>query len=420
MRATPAPSPRPSPPRRGRGRIDDSVPRFPAVVSFGRDARLDSLSPSVDSLSASEGERAGVRGLFQFTAIVCLLFVGTAHSARAESVVLVAGGGSDTNTTTPIQATSAKLSSPFGVDFDSAGNLYLVELTGNRVRKLDKDGMLTVVAGTGEKGFTNGPALQAQFNGIHNLAISSTDDIWLADTWNSCVRLFNPRAGTVSRVIGTGEKGFSGDGGPAVRARFGNIYCVSIGLDTTNLYLADLDNARIRAVDSKSGRVRTVAGNGKKAIPADGARAVEAPLVDPRAVIADRAGRVYVLERSGNALRVVEANGTIRTVVGTGQKGFSGDGGEASFATLNGPKHLCFDHDGSILIADTENHAIRRYTPSNGLITRVAGTGNKGSKGIGGPPLECELNQPHGVYVHRDGTLYISDSSNHRVLKIVK
>jgi len=361
-----------------------------------------------------------VRGLFQIAAIVCIHLVGTAHSSGAERIVLVAGGGSDTNTSAPIQATSVKLSSPFGVDFDAAGNLYLVEMTGERVRKLDKDGMLTVVAGTGQKGFTNGPALQAQFNGIHNLAISGTDDIWLADTFNNCVRILNPTAGTVGRVLGTGEKGFSGDDGPAVQAKFGNIYCVSIGLDVTNLYLADLDNSRIRAVDSKSGRVRTVAGNGKKAIPADGARAVESPLVDPRAVIADRDGRVYVLERSGNALRVVETNGTIRTVVGTGQKGFSGDGGEASFATLNGPKHLCFDHDGSVLIADTENHVIRRYSPRNGLIVRVAGTGKKGSKGVGGPPLECELDQPHGVYVHRDGTLYISDSSNHRVLKIVK
>jgi sugar lactone lactonase YvrE len=353
-------------------------------------------------------------------ALVCAALFAAPSSSVAERIVLVAGGGSDTNTSAPIQATSAKLSSPFGVDSDAAGNLYLVEMTGERVRRLDKDGMLTVVAGTGQKGFTNGPPLQAQFNGIHNLAISGTDDIWLADTFNNCVRIFSPTAGTVGRVIGTGEKGFSGDGGPSALAKFGGIYCVSLGLDMTNLYLADLDNSRIRAVDLKSGRVRTVAGNGKKAIPADGSRAVDSPLVDPRAVIADRDGRVYVLERSGNALRVVETNGAIRTVVGTGQKGFSGDGGEASFATLDGPKHLCFDQDGSVLIADTENHAIRRYTPSNGIIVRVAGTGKKGSKGVGGPPLECELNQPHGVYVHRDGTLYISDSSNHRVLKIVK
>jgi hypothetical protein len=359
-----------------------------------------------------------VRGLAHILALAFAALFAAPSSSVAEHIVLVAGGGSDTNTTTPIQATAAKLSSPFGVDFDAAGNLYLVEMTGQRVRKLDKEGILTVVAGTGQKGSTNGPALQAEFNGIHNLAIFGTESIWLADTGNNCVRVLTVSRQSVSTAVGVGEKGFSGDGGHALKAKFGGIYCVSIGGDN-QVYLADLDNLRIRTV-SKSGTVRTVAGNGKKGIPADGARAVSAPLVDPRAVIADRDGRVYVLERSGNALRVVETNGTIRTVVGTGEKGFSGDGGEASFATLNGPKHLCFDHDGSVLIADTENHVIRRYTPSTGIIVRVAGTGKKGGKGVGGPPLECELNQPHGVYVHRDGTLYISDSSNHRVLKVVK
>lgn len=341
-----------------------------------------------------------------------------AHPLFADKIVLVAGGGADTNTASPLKATTAKLDAPFGVDFDHEGNLYLVEMTGQRVRKLDKQGMLTVIAGTGAKGSNDGPGLQAQFNGVHNLAIAH-DQVFLADTWNNSIRVLDPERNVVGRVIGTGEKGFGGDGGGAVNAKFGGIYCVSMG-GNNQLYLADLDNLRIRAVDPKTGRVRTVAGNGKKGIPPDGARATEAPLVDPRAVIADRRGRVYVLERSGHALRVVETNGTIKTIVGTGAKGFSGDGGDASFATLNGPKHLCFDQDGSILIADTENHVIRRYSPRDGKIVRVAGTGKKGSKGVGGPPLECELNQPHGVTVHRDGTLYISDSSNNRVLRIEK
>jgi len=342
----------------------------------------------------------------------------TALSCAAETVALVAGGGSDTNTSTPIKAAEAKLSAPFGVDFDRAGNLYVVEMTGQRVRRLDHSGMLTVIAGTGEKGARDGAASQAQFNGIHNLAISG-DQIFLADTWNNRVSVLDLKAGNVSRVIGTGEKGFAGDGRGAVNAQFGGIYCVSIGGDG-QLYLADLDNLRIRAVDPKTGLVRTVAGNGKKGVPPDGAKAIDAPLVDPRAVIADRAGRVYVLERNGNALRMVETNGTIRTIVGTGQKGNSGDGGAALRATLNGPKHLCLDLDGNILIADTENHVVRKYLLGDGRIIRIAGSGKKGNKGVGGLPLEVELNQPHGVYVHADGTLYISDSSNHRVLKLAR
>lgn len=336
----------------------------------------------------------------------------------AERVVLVAGGGPNTNTAMPLKATEARLNGPFGVDFDAAGNLYVVEMTGQRVRKLDKNGMLEVVAGTGTKGAQDGPALTAQFNGIHNLAISG-NDVFLADTWNNCIRVLNLAGGTVGRTIGTGEKGFAGDGERAVNAKFGGVYCVSVGGDK-QLYLADLDNLRIRAVNPKTGLVRTVAGNGKKGVPTDGAKAIEAPLVDPRAVIADAKGRVYILERSGHALRVVDSDGTMRTAVGTGEKGDTGDGGDARQATMNGPKHLCFDHDGNVLIADTENHVIRKYLPREGKIVRVAGTGKKGSKGMGGPPLEVELSQPHGVYVHKDGSLYISDSSNHRVLKIEK
>ena len=345
--------------------------------------------------------------------VFCLPLTPRAAAAR---VVLVAGGGTSTNTTAPIKATEAKLSSPFGVDFDSAGNLYLVEMTGQRVRKLDKTGMLTVIAGTGEKGAQNGPGLGAQFNGIHNLAIS-VNEIFLADTWNNRVRVLDLSSGKVSNMIGTGKKGFAGDNGPAIEATFGGIYCMSIGLDG-QWYLADLDNSRIRAVNPKTGIVRTIAGNGKIGVPPEGAKATEAPLNDPRAVIADALGQVYILERSGNSLRLVDTNGMIHTLVGTGQKGNTGDGGDARLATMNGPKHLCFDLDGNVLIADTENHVIRQYRPRDGKIVRLAGTGKQGSKGLDGPPLELELNQPHGVCVHQDGTLYISDSSNHRVLKL--
>jgi len=134
----------------------------------------------------------------------------------------------------------------------------------------------------------------------------------------------------------------------------------------------------------------------------------------------DREGKIYVLEREGHALRVVTPDGSIRTVVGTGSRGDTGDGGDAHEAALNGPKHLCVDHDGSVLIADTENHVIRRYTPHDGRIARVAGSGRKGAGGVPGPALEVELNQPHGVSIGPGGALYIVDSSNHRVLRLEK
>jgi hypothetical protein len=345
-----------------------------------------------------------------------LLFLVCAQPLFAAKLVLVAGGGDRDEG----MATSVKLSSPFGAVFDRFGNMIFVEMTGERVRKMDPKGVVTTVAGTGVKGFggDGGPALRAQFDGIHNLAIAANDDLYLADTWNSRVRRIDAKTGLISTVAGTGQKGFSGDGGPAAQAQFGNIYCASLDPKGENLYLADLDNRRIRSVNLRTGVVKTVAGNGQKGVPAEGADAVKAPLVDPRAVAVGADGTVYVLERSGNALRAMDAQGKIRTVAGTGQKGATGDGGDARQATLNGPKHLCLDFDGNVLIADAENHLVRKYLVREGKIVRVAGNGTKGTAGLGGPPELAELNQPHGVYVHPSGTLYISDSSNHRVLKI--
>ncbi len=340
-------------------------------------------------------------------------------AVRAENVVLVAGGGEVAEN---VAATKAKLGMPFGVEFDSAGNLYFVEIDGHRACRIDKTGLLTRIAGTTEKGLSDGGGkpLAAQFNALHNLAIAPNDDIYLGDTLNHRVCKIDAKTGVFSTVVGSGEKGFSGDGGPAVKAKFSGIYCASLSPSGEQIYVADLDNRRIRKIDLKSGIVTTVAGNGEKGVPADGAEAAKSPLVDPRAVAVDRLGNVFVLERGGHALREVDRQGKIRTIVGTGQKGASGDGGPALQATMNGPKHLCIDRDGGVLIADTENHIIRKYWPADGRITRVAGSGKKGTGGVPGPALAVEMNQPHGVYVHPNGEIYISDATNRRILKIVK
>jgi NHL repeat len=346
------------------------------------------------------------------------LSLGSVPSVRADKLVRVAGGGNGGDGT---PAAEAKLQMPFGVGFDRAGNLFIVEMTGQRVRKVDAKGILTTAAGTGEQGKSGdgGPASKAQFNGMHSLAVASNGDIYLADTWNNRVRKIDRQTGIITTIAGTGVKGYGGDGGPATQAQFGGIYCVALDPREERLYLADLDNHRIRAVHLQTGIVDTVAGNGERGKPEDDAEARKSPLIDPRAVAVDASGNIYILERSGHALRVVNPDGRIRTLVGTGKAGSGGDGGPGRQASLNGPKHLCLDRSGNVLIADTENHVIRKYLPREGNIVRVAGTGKKGTAGLGGPPLQAELNQPHGVYVHSHGVLYIADSSNNRVLKIV-
>jgi len=337
--------------------------------------------------------------------VLLLVLASTALAAAAgPRVHLVAGEG---------------LFEPFAVDFDRSGRMFVAEMGGSRISLVDRRGRVRPFAGTGEKGLAGdgGPARQARLNGPHHLLMGPDGALYVADTWNNAVRRIDLRSGVISRVAGTGRRGFGGDGASALDADFNGVF--AIAFRGRVLYVCDTGNRRIRAVDLDTGLVTTAAGTGERGVPADGEEARLQPLVDPRAIAFDSQGRLYILERGGHALRVVEADGRIHTVAGTGQAGFSGDGGPALKATMRGPKHISVDADDSVLIVDTENHVIRRYAPRDGTLSRVAGTGQAGAAGVGGPPERCELNRPHGVLRHpRTGRLYIADSDNHRVIRV--
>lgn len=331
----------------------------------------------------------------------------------ADKITLFAGGGSVPDL--PAKALETVLREPFGTDFDAEGNAWVVEMvSGNRLLKIDAAGMVRHVAGKSAPGFSGdlGPALDAQFNGPHNLAVLANGRVLLADTWNGRIREVDPVSGTVKSVPGYEV--------PVERARGSGPYCITLSDSKNKLYIADL--RQVLVLDLQTSELKVVAGNGKKGVPADGGKAVEEPLVDPRAVAPDHLGNVYILERGGNALRVVDAEGKIRTVVNrSGKAGGTGDGGPALDALMNGPKHLCVDRDNSVLIADAENNVVRRYVPATGQMRRVAGTGVQGGKGVGGAPEACELARPHGVVMHpRTGELFITDSYNNRVLRVVR
>ena len=183
--------------------------------------------------------------------------------------------------------------------------------------------------------------------------------------------------------------------------------CITLDAKKQALHIADLKNRRIRNLDLESGIVTTVAGNGKKGTPKEGALATAGPLVDPRAVASDAAGNLYVLERGGHALRVVRGDGTIHTVAGTGKKGFQD--GDAKQAQFGSPKHVCADPEGNIYIADDLNGAIRKYDPKTSQVTTVLG------RGIGDKRIR--LSHPHGVSVH-EGVLYVIDSGNNRIMSL--
>jgi DNA-binding beta-propeller fold protein YncE len=336
------------------------------------------------------------------------------------TVVLVAGGADDGS---HLAVRGAGMNEPFAVALDRSGNLYISEERGNKVQRVRPDGTIAIYAGTGIKGDggDGGPAVAALLSNPHHVVFApgNLDDLIIADTMNARVRRVDHTTGVITTIAGS-TKGFGGDGGPATQAQFAQAFCLAFDPSGQKMYIADTGNRRIRSVDLRTGVTATVAGSGEKGIPTDGTDALQAPLVDPRAVAADSQGNIYIVERNGHAMRVVDRTGKIRTVAGTGQRGFSGDGGPALAATMDGPKHVSVDHEDNVLITDTENHVIRKYLPREGRIVRVAGTGTKGDAGVGGPPDGVGLARPHGAFVDPAGAIYISDSSNHRVLKIVR
>ena len=324
-------------------------------------------------------------------------------AALAEPKVTLIDGSWNPDEGGPLTTQPNPLNWPFGVDFDSKGRMWIVELEGGRVHRL-ANGRRKQVGGDGSKSYKGdgGPLGQATFNGMHNLAIAADDSVYIADSWNHCIRRVDVQ-GRITTFAGTGEAGFSGDRGPAAKAKFNYIMCITLNPSGEKLHVADLKNRRIRKIDLKSGKVRTIAGNGRRGVPRDGTKATEAPLVDPRAVCSDSAGNVYVLERGGHALRVVRPDGGIYTVAGTGLKGNrDGAGLEAQF---NSPKHICVDPEGNVYIADDTNGLIRKYDPRIGRVSTVLGRG------------KVKLSKPHGVAFYK-GKLYVVDSSNHRILRV--
>jgi DNA-binding beta-propeller fold protein YncE len=332
-----------------------------------------------------------------------------AASLPAATIELFAGGGY-ADPGPGVSARQMRLMEPFGVDFDREGNCYIVEYRGQTVKRIDARGNTSFFAGTGDRDFAGdgGPAARAMFFEPHGLLISPDQQMYIADTHNNRVRRIDLNTGIVATVAGTGEAGFGGDGGPAVLARFRGTYAVALDVPRDRLLVADLHDSRIRAVNLKSGVITTLAGNGQRGAPDDGAPATAQPIGDPRAVAVDSAGNVYFIERQGNALRRVDLQGRIRTVIARG----------SVVPGLNGPKHIAVDRDDNVIIADAENHIVRRYDTRSGTTTTIAGTGESGSRIVPHDPIETQLNRPHGVYVHPSGDIYISDSYNHRILRM--
>ena len=339
-----------------------------------------------------------------------------AQPAVNGTVVTFAGTGAKGLSGDGGPAVKAQLNDPSGIVRGPDGALYICDTANHRIRKVTRDGNITTVAGTGEAGWSGdgGPATAAKLNEPYEVRLDKAGNIFWVERLSHTVRKRDAKTGIVSTVAGNGTAGFSGDDGRATNAQLNEPH--SIGLDQTgDLYLADVKHHRIRKVDMRTGSISTFAGTGERKPTPDGATFANAPLHGPRALDFDKAGNLWLALREGNAILKLDlTKRTVHHVAGNGTKGFTGNGGPAKEASLNGPKGLSVGPDGNVYIADTENHAIRRIDVRTGTIHLVAGTG-AGGDGPDGDPLKCKLARPHGVFVDSDGSVFIGDSETHRV-----
>ena len=316
-----------------------------------------------------------------------------------------------------LPGTSTPVNNPYGIVVGPDGALWFCEVDTGRTRRLDlATGLLTTYAGSGTKAYAGdgGPAGAASFSAPHEIRFDAEGNLFVVERDAHVVRRIDARTQVVTTVAGTGEAGFAGDGGPATRAQLRQPH--SIAFDARgNLLVCDIGNGRVRSVDMRTGTISTISGTGERVETPDEGPLAGTPLRGPRSIDTDAEGNAYLVLREGNAVfRLDLSAGRLARIAGTGETGYTGDGGPALAATFNGPKGVAYSgSDHSLYIVDTENHVIRRMSLATGIIDTVLGTGERGD-GPDGDPLACRMARPHGVCVH-GGVVYVTDSESHRV-----
>jgi sugar lactone lactonase YvrE len=314
-------------------------------------------------------------------------------------------------------AIDAELYNPSAIAVDGSGNLYIADTGNNKVRKVGTDGIIITVAGTGDYGYSGdgNPALNAQLRNPAGVAVDAAGNLYIADKYNNRIRKVAPN-GIISTIAGTGENDYSGDGSLAVAAKLSSPGGVAVDAHG-NVYIADTSNGRIRKVDA-AGIITTVAGKSDYgSFSGDGGPAVDADLNRPQTVAIDRDGNLYIADTDNNRIRKVDTSGIISTVAGSSETdGYSGDGGPAVNAQLYEPEGVMVDGSGNLYISDTDNNRIRKVI-SNGNIITIAGTGENDYSGDGGPGILAKLNGPIGLAMDAGGNLYIADMYNYAIRK---
>lgn len=304
------------------------------------------------------------------------------------------------------------------------GLVYIIDWNNHRIRRITADDTVETVAGTGELGpGDDGEATKQQFNHPTNVEFDAQGRMVIAAWHNSKVKRLDLTTGIVENLAGTGARSFGGDEGDGNAALLD--LPSSVAIDSNgNIFISDQANFRVRLLEP-SGIIHTVAGTGEAGYAGDGDRAEDAKLNAPKGQAAppasriciDKNDRIYIADTGNHCIRKIEADGTIHTIVGTGEAGYSGDGGPATVAQLNTPCDVAVDADGILYIADTMNHVVRRID-LDGNISTYAGSGERGFEGDDGPADAALLDRPYGVTVAANGDVYVADTHNHRIRRI--
>ncbi|MBT5707982.1 MAG: hypothetical protein HOI66_16840 [Verrucomicrobia bacterium] len=320
------------------------------------------------------------------------------------------------------QATAALLNNPYGLVRGPDDAFYVCDIDNHVIRRIGRDGVISSVVGNGTKGYAGdgGLAIRATLNQPYEIRFDGTGNMFIVEMPNHVIRRVDATTNTISTIAGVGVAGFSGDGGEAVVAKLSRPHSIQFSPDGLGLFICDIGNHRVRRIDLSSGVIDTFVGDGKKRRTPDGVHFSGQSVNGPRASDFDASGDLWLALREGNAIyRLDMPTQTFHHEGGTGAKGFTGNGGPAREATLSGPKGIAVGPDGDVYFADTESHTIRFLDRSQGTIELLLGTGFRGDA-FSKDPLRCETNRPHGIFVDGDGSVYVGDSENHRIIRIRK
>jgi len=343
-----------------------------------------------------------------------LFLTSLSYHSGAQIMSTVAGNGQAGFSDEP-QATAAQLYAPTGIAA-SGGTIYVADGRNNRIRKFAPGGMITTIAGNDYSGSMgdDGPATDAQLNGPSAVATDRWGNIYIADKYNNRVRKITPQ-GIIYAFAGDGQQGYRGDGGKAIAAQL-NAPAGMVADTFGNVFIADAGNNCIRKV-SADGKISTFAGSGVGGYKGDSCAAIKAQLNVPTALAFDSTGNLYIADSWNYRIRRVTPSGFLTTVAGTGLAGYDGDGNKDTAALLNLPTGLAFDKAGNLYIADQANNRIRRITTKGNIYT-VAGSGNAGFSGDGGNALAGDMNAPYSIATDAAGNIYVAEQMNNRIRKV--